>query len=253
MIKRGKNVSKKKESLVQTEHDLSIYLDALLQVDKPVAVTSSEQEDREKVIAKDLDDTTTTPSTNQLLVEIPDNITKEQAREAIEQAFLALQQKKTLPEHLPAWARQNFEVIHVEVANANLALHVLNIETVQPWDARKITPMPGHENWFLGLYSYQDVNIPIINIASYLFPNKQQKPLDYHQIIIFSAPQSKKIWGMVCEKVHDMEVLQPDNIQWRKSIEKNPWLLGVIKERMCSILDVEKFAEILAINSNKHS
>jgi purine-binding chemotaxis protein CheW len=40
-------------------------------------------------------------------------------------------------------------------------------------------------------------------------------------------------------------MLQPDDVKWRTSASKRPWLAGVIKEKMCALIDVDNLIYLL--------
>jgi len=53
-------------------------------------------------------------------------------------------------------------------------------------------------------------------------------------------------WGLLCEELVTSEPLQPQSIQWRKETNnKRPWLAGVVRDRMCALLDVNALITLL--------
>ncbi len=65
--------------------------------------------------------------------------------------------------------------------------------------------------------------------------------LNYQYIIMLNDSQ----WGMMAEHLVDTVTLKQDEVKWLDSPNKRPWLAGLVKERMCALLDVNALIELL--------
>jgi purine-binding chemotaxis protein CheW len=66
--------------------------------------------------------------------------------------------------------------------------------------------------------------------------------LNYQYVIMLG----KSSWGLACEKLVNTISLEQDDVKWRSSEGKRPWLAGLIKQHMCALLDVEAMIALLA-------
>lgn len=48
------------------------------------------------------------------------------------------------------------------------------------------------------------------------------------------------MWGLVSEKLVNMVNLIIDDVKWCEFIGKCFWLVGMVKEKMCVLIDVEE-------------
>jgi purine-binding chemotaxis protein CheW len=53
-------------------------------------------------------------------------------------------------------------------------------------------------------------------------------------------------WGLACDEVAESFTLQPDQVRWRSSRSKRPWLAGTVISEMCALIDVRTMADLLA-------
>jgi purine-binding chemotaxis protein CheW len=65
--------------------------------------------------------------------------------------------------------------------------------------------------------------------------------LEYQYIIMLDSSP----WGLACEQLVNTVTLSQDDVKWMESGGKRPWLAGLIKERMCALLDVSALIEML--------
>jgi purine-binding chemotaxis protein CheW len=52
-------------------------------------------------------------------------------------------------------------------------------------------------------------------------------------------------WGLACEELVNTVTLQTDDVKWRDMDGKRPWLAGMVKEKMCAMLDVKQLIKML--------
>jgi purine-binding chemotaxis protein CheW len=55
----------------------------------------------------------------------------------------------------------------------------------------------------------------------------------------------KSPWALACEKLADTHELSHDDIKWRSQDNKNPWLAGTIKQKMCALIDAARLISML--------
>jgi purine-binding chemotaxis protein CheW len=52
-------------------------------------------------------------------------------------------------------------------------------------------------------------------------------------------------WGMMAENLIDTVTLQQDDVKWLNNNVRRPWLAGLVKDRMCALLDVDELVKML--------
>ncbi|HEV8077548.1 MAG TPA: chemotaxis protein CheW, partial [Marinobacter sp.] len=52
-------------------------------------------------------------------------------------------------------------------------------------------------------------------------------------------------WGLACDNVAQSFTLNPQQVRWRTSRSKRPWLAGTVIDQMCAMLDAQSMANLL--------
>ena len=118
----------------------------------------------------------------------------------------------------------------------------------------KTTSLMGKPDWFKGVMLYRDEKINVVDTALWVMPEKCDQALkdslNYQYIIMLNDSS----WGLMAEHLVDTVVLSQDEVKWLDSSEKRPWLdssekrpwlAGLVKEKMCALLDVSALIELL--------
>jgi len=139
---------------------------------------------------------------------------------------------------LPVWAQHRFQCLSFQVAGLTLAVPLtrLNgiIEASDP-----ITPMPGHQPWFLGLIQHLGRQVKVVDIGLIVVPrNRSYHPGPPRYIVLLDGYR----WGIACEGITGMLTLDPEHVRWRSRLGRRPWLAGTVIDHMCAILDVDRLA-----------
>jgi purine-binding chemotaxis protein CheW len=226
-------MSNKHPSLIEQNQALSAYFDALLQ----------EEPEEQAVTEEALDEVQGSPVIAPPLV-APLTIPKVQEAPAVEEAVQVL----PVEEGVPGWAEQEFQALLFRVGGLTLAVPLVELSGIQVWHEEKITPMPGHVSWYLGLMNYRERSVPVIDAAQLVLPEDKLKRLN-----IKPAERITRIvfidegrWGLACDQVDEVISLSHDQVRWRSSRTKRRWLAGTVVEHMCAIIDPPAFAEMLA-------
>jgi len=146
----------------------------------------------------------------------------------------------------PNWAEPSFQALFFDVAGLKLAIPLLELNGIVEWGKDYITPMPGHEKWYLGLLQFRGKSVPIIDTLQQVFPPNQvrrliKKRTQFNNIIMIDDGN----WGLACEQVLGIRTIAADAVKWRTEQTQRRWLLGTVKEQMCALLDGKEFASML--------
>lgn len=139
----------------------------------------------------------------------------------------------------PHWAAEPFPCLLFRVDGLRLAVPLVHLNGVLPWP-EQITPMPGHQPFFLGLHPHQGRNIKVVDTAMVVMPGGGPQT-DYGNIVVIDEGR----WGLACASVDEIKTIDPVRVKWRSVQGKRPWLAGTVIEQMCALLDVAALARML--------
>lgn len=147
----------------------------------------------------------------------------------------------------PEWGRETFQALLFKVGGLMLAVPLIELAGVQEWHTDKVTPLPGHMPWYLGLMLYRERNVPVVDTAQLVMPEDRQAKLTPWQErlrhVVFIGEGS---WGLACDELAQVVTLRSDEVRWRTSRTKRRWLAGTVIAHMCALLDPPVFADVLA-------
>lgn len=138
----------------------------------------------------------------------------------------------------------DFQALFFRVAGLTLAVPLKSLGGIHTLG--KISPIIGKPSWFKGIMTEREEKLQVVDTAKWVMPEKLtpelEEKIEYQYLITLNDSP----WGLLCEQLVDSEPLHPDSIQWRQGInEKRPWLAGVVRERMCALLDVNALITLL--------
>lgn len=147
----------------------------------------------------------------------------------------------------PAWGDDTFQALLFKVNGLTLAVPLVELSGVQEWEGDKVTPLPGHVPWYLGLMPYRERTVPVVDTAQLVMPADRQANIRPWQErlrhVVFIADGA---WGLACDELAEVVTLRPDEVRWRTSRTRRRWLAGTVIEHMCALLDPPVFADVLA-------
>lgn len=159
------------------------------------------------------------------------------------------QQEELLPEQ-EKWANKPFQVLLFSVAGLKLAIPLVELSGVVEW-TDKVTEMPGHADFYMGILQHLEHKIPIIDTAKMVFPVNKQAELvgdksrqRVKHIVLIGDHQ----WGLACDKIGEVITLESKGVRWRSADNSRTWLAGTVIEHMCALLNAEGFAAMLKGN-----
>ncbi|WP_297526844.1 chemotaxis protein CheW [Thiohalobacter sp.] len=142
----------------------------------------------------------------------------------------------------------SLQVLLFQVAGLKLAVPLVELAGVVPWDDAAVTEMPNHSPWFLGLRDHQGRRVKLIDMAAVVLPPDRFAAL--------GAPDSGRLehivlidegrWGLACEAIGEVITLPREGVKWRRAGGSRPWLAGTVIEQMCALVDTSAFAKMLA-------
>lgn len=142
----------------------------------------------------------------------------------------------------PDWAQDRFECLLFKVKGLTLAVPLAELGGIHKKE-KDLTPLFGQPGWFLGIMRNNQMNIGIVDTAQWVMPEyiNGSHSTDYR----FAIHIHNSEWGLGCDEVAEAISLDPDEVKWRTSLGRRPWLAGTVVGHMCALIDVAAFARLL--------
>jgi len=158
-----------------------------------------------------------------------------------------IETKKSLDEapvvDAPNYRSEAFQAMFFDVAGLIVAVPLIELGGIH--NLEPITSLVGKPKWFEGVMLHRDKKINVVDTAQWVMPEKYndelKEGLDYQYVIMLGNSQ----WGLLAEHLVDTVTLQPEDVKWLDSSTKRPWLAGLVKDRMCALLEVESLIKLL--------
>jgi purine-binding chemotaxis protein CheW len=145
------------------------------------------------------------------------------------------------PEKL--YRQGDFQALYFDVGGLTLAVPLIELGGIHK--VNKTTPLMGKPEWFKGVMLYRDEKINVVDTALWVMPEKcdekLKNSLNYQYIILLSNSN----WGLLAENLVDTVMLKQEEVKWLDSPNKRPWLAGLVKDKMCALLDVDSLIQLL--------
>ncbi|NMP32936.1 chemotaxis protein CheW [Thalassotalea sp. M1531] len=137
----------------------------------------------------------------------------------------------------------SFQAMFFEVAGLTIAVPLIELGGIH--NVEPINNLMGKPNWFKGVMLHREEKINVVDTAQWVMPekcdDKLKDSLNYQYIIMLSNSQ----WGLMAETLVDTVTLEQSDVKWMENSHKRPWLAGLVKDRMCALLDVDALITLL--------
>jgi purine-binding chemotaxis protein CheW len=148
------------------------------------------------------------------------------------------------------YRKGDFQALFFDVAGLTVAVPLTELGGIH--NMGKINTLPGKPDWFMGVMVHRDTKLSVVHTAKWVMPekcdNELENTIEYQYIIMLD----NSTWGLSCEKLINTVTLSQDDVKWRQHRGRRPWLAGLIKERMCALLDVSALIELLDQGQSSH-
>ncbi len=142
------------------------------------------------------------------------------------------EQNRVLADNL----EQEFQVLYFSVAGLILAVPLVSLGGIV--NVSNCTKLPGRPNWFRGVQTNREQKINVVDTAAWVMPEKYtdelKESISYEYVVLLEGSD----WGLACESLMSAETIDKTKVNWRQKTGKRPWLAGVVKDKMCGILNV---------------
>ncbi|WP_158967822.1 chemotaxis protein CheW [Paraglaciecola sp. L3A3] len=143
----------------------------------------------------------------------------------------------------PVVPETKFQVLLFEVAGMTLAVPLTELGGIH--QITNINPLFGKPNWFKGVLLHREEKYNVVDTAKWIMSEKSAEKVaestKYQYLIVLGESG----WGLGCENLITTETLLPDDVKWRNVMGSRPWLSGMIKKKMCALLNVQQMISML--------
>ena len=105
----------------------------------------------------------------------------------------------------------------------------------------QITRMPGPA-WYLGMMPVRDRKFRIVDTVKWMVPESDQSALAPYRYVIHLGSSG---WAIGCHELLSSEKVDGESVKWRETPGQRPWLAGIVKTKMCVLLNVEELVNLL--------
>lgn len=143
----------------------------------------------------------------------------------------------------PVIPTEKFQVLLFEVAGMTLAVPLTELGGIHKIET--INPLFGKPAWFKGVLLHREEKYNVVDTAKWVMSEKSAEKLaestKYQYLIVLGESG----WGLGCESLIATETLLPDEVKWRNVEGSRPWLSGMIKKKMCALMNVQQLINML--------
>ncbi|MFT5278172.1 MAG: purine-binding chemotaxis protein CheW [Glaciecola sp.] len=156
--------------------------------------------------------------------------------------------KVTAPLSLQDSLDERFQALFFEVAGLTLAVPLIELGGIH--EITKISPLIGKPDWFMGVMLKNQDKFNVVDSALWVMPEKYDTALAENLNYKFMINLGKTPWGLACEKLVNTVELNKSDVKWRSNSGKRPWLAGMVKEKMCALINVSELVELLQLGES---
>ena len=227
------------KQLFANEKVMKQYLDALLQEESSETLASPVENLLSDVESKAAEHQKTILKPKES-PQIASTIEQVESREVVEAVEVALPPSRTQDD---SFAADEFQALYFEVAGLTLAVPLKSLGGI--YQLGEINQLFGKPDWFKGVMLHREEKLNVVDSARWVMPEKYNKNLEealnYQYLIMLGESN----WGLLAERLIDNVSLSHQDIKWRDKAGRRPWLAGLIKEKMCALINVSAMTELL--------
>jgi purine-binding chemotaxis protein CheW len=152
---------------------------------------------------------------------------------------------RPLNERLP----NRFQALFFDVAGLTLAIPLIELGGII--QMQELSKMPGKPNWFMGVLVKQEDRYHCVDTALWMMPERYTDQLQQVLNYTYAIQLGKTPWVLACSRLATTHELTHDDIKWRDQSKSKPWLAGMIKQKMCALIDASQLIELLESKPTK--
>jgi chemotaxis signal transduction protein len=131
---------------------------------------------------------------------------------------------------LPTWAGKRFRALGIRVGEVDFAVPLVTLYSIA---RREQTPaaLPGRPAWHLGLIQYRGRTVVVADLAVLLGIDAGSTAGGF--LLLLGEGQV----AVTCDQIGEALTLERRDVRWRRSAGRAEWVVGVVAEALCRLLD----------------
>jgi purine-binding chemotaxis protein CheW len=133
-----------------------------------------------------------------------------------------------------------FQVLLFGIANVTIAIPLVELGGI--YEVTKISPIAKQPSWCNGILVKGNDKFICVDASAWLVSSqyvKTQQDKEYK----FVLQLGKSPYVLCCNTISTTVDLAKEDIKWREDTKNRPWLSGLLKERMCALIDGARMIE----------
>jgi len=159
----------------------------------------------------------------------------------IEKSLVALETPSKVIK--PIIPEGEFQVLLFEVAGITLAVPLTELGGI--YKVESVNPLCGKPTWFKGILLHRDKKYNVVDTAKWIMPQKYAEKLAESAEYKYLIALGESGWGLGCESLIATEILLSDEVKWRNVEANRSWLSGMVKNKMCALMNVQQLINML--------
>jgi purine-binding chemotaxis protein CheW len=143
----------------------------------------------------------------------------------------------------PVIPEVEFQVLLFEVAGMTMAVPLTELGGIHKIES--VNPLFGKPAWFKGVFLHRDEKYNVVDTAKWIMPVKSAEKLAESTKYKYLIVLGESGWGLGCESLIATETLLPDEVKWRNVEGSRSWLSGMVKKKMCALMNVQQLINML--------
>ena len=136
----------------------------------------------------------------------------------------------------------HFQLLFFIVNGMTFAVQLAELGGIH--EKKELAHLIGRPTWYLGMQTSNETKYHVVDTAKWVMPEKlidNQHQDDYRYMVLLGDSN----WGLACNQLVGTETITNEQIRWRETAGKRPWLAGMVKEKMCALIHVEALVAML--------
>ncbi|MBL4830813.1 MAG: chemotaxis protein CheW [Aliivibrio sp.] len=136
----------------------------------------------------------------------------------------------------------HFQLLFFIVNGMTFAVQLAELGGIH--EKKELSYLMGRPTWYLGMQTSNEAKYHVVDTAKWVMPEKLQddKHQDAYRYMVLLGDSN---WGLACNQLVGTETITNEQIRWRETAGKRPWLAGMVKEKMCALIHVEALVAML--------
>lgn len=140
----------------------------------------------------------------------------------------------------PDWAQGELKVLLFRVGEQRMGVPLICLNSIAKLE-QQARPMqlPAQPAWHKGVLDYRAKKLVLVDLVARL--QLRSCPTDAQFVLVIGQDSH----GLLCDAIEEPVSVPADDINWRDARDTRHWMLGMLPEHMCVLIDPEAIASEL--------